>query len=261
MQYYAAFVGLILAVVVPQAYAQQNPDDQYIAIYSLMQQADSLVVSGQPREALADYTQARADLDKFAKIFPNWNDTIVNYRLNYLAQKISGLTAQLGNEHAAAGCHGKVPGSTPPGAELRAQLDTLQSQVRNLQADNQTLQAKLQEALRAQPAAADTGDLAKVQSQVLLLMKQYDLLKAASAQTKMGKGSGAANLGALKKARQALADANKNLAVQTKRADKLAKDNQALQADHNTIEALRAEIVLLKKQAAGLPAGAAQPMP
>ena len=86
---------MILAVAPLPAHAQQNPDDQYIGIYNLMQQADSLAAAGQPREALADYTQARAALDRFSRVFPNWNATIVNFRLDYLAQKISGLTGQV----------------------------------------------------------------------------------------------------------------------------------------------------------------------
>ena len=258
MKYYAALVGLILAITTPLARAQQGPDDQYIAIYNLMQQADSLVASGQPRDALADYTQARAELDKFAKVFPNWNSTIVTFRLNYLAQKINGLTAQLPATNTPPPTAVEpAPGVAPPDAALQAQLGALQEQVRDLQAGNQTLQAKLKEALSAQPAGVDIADLAKARAQVLSLMKQYDLLRAESAQPKTG-GAGAAESAALKKAQQALADANQKLAEQTKRADKLAKDNQALQTDHNSVEALRAENALLKKQAAGATARAAE---
>src|ERR1017187_7356312 len=94
MRQFAAFVGLALAVALPQARAQQNPDDQYIAIYSLIQQADSLQAAGQPRPALAEYTQARDELEKFQKAFPDWDAKIVGFWLDYLAGKINGLTAQ-----------------------------------------------------------------------------------------------------------------------------------------------------------------------
>ena len=54
-----ALLILILAARLPPARAQQGPDDQYIIIYSLMQQADSLDSSGQPRQALAQYVQVQ----------------------------------------------------------------------------------------------------------------------------------------------------------------------------------------------------------
>ncbi len=95
MKRFAALVGLVLLVALPMARAQQNPDDQYIAIYNLMQQADTLQANGQPREALADYTQALAGLQKLQKVFPYWEPEIVTYRLNYLTDKINGLAAQL----------------------------------------------------------------------------------------------------------------------------------------------------------------------
>src|ERR1035438_6137948 len=95
MKRFAALVGLVLFVALPMARAQQSPDDQYIAIYNLMQEADALQEAGQPRQALADYTQALAGLQKFQKIFPLWDSEIVTYRLNYLADKVNSLAAQL----------------------------------------------------------------------------------------------------------------------------------------------------------------------
>ena len=264
MKFYAAVAALILAVAPQSARAQQNPDDQYIGIYNLIQQADSLADSGQPREALADYTQARAELDKFSKVFPGWNATIVNYRLNYIAQKISGLTAQLPETSASPPkAAAPAPSAPAPDAALQSQLAALQSQVGSLQADNQALQARLKEALSARPVAADAGDLAQARAQILSLMKQYDLLRAAAAQMKTER-AGAAEPDALKKTQKALADANQKLAEQTRRADKLAQDNKALQARSQTspdagsgsLEALRAENALLKKQLAALTTGA-----
>jgi hypothetical protein len=94
MKIFAAFLGLAIAIVLPSARAQQSPDDQYIAIYSQVQQADALQTAGQPRQALADYTQALAELQKFQKMFPDWDSKIVSYRLNYLTGKVNDLTAQ-----------------------------------------------------------------------------------------------------------------------------------------------------------------------
>ena len=159
MKRLVALLILMLAALLPQARAQQGPDDQYIIIYSLMQQADTLDSSGQPRQALDQYVQVQGELQKFQKIYPDWNPRIVNFRLNYLAEKIAEVTAKLpvtppGGTPAAAP---PAPGAAPStaAADLEAQFGALHEQVQKLQADNTTLQAKLQEALAAQPAAID----------------------------------------------------------------------------------------------------------
>jgi tetratricopeptide (TPR) repeat protein len=270
MKRFAALVGLAFAVALPIARAQQNPDDQYIAIYNLMQQADALQAASQPRSALAGYTQALADLQKFQKIFPYWDSKIVAFRLNYLTEKVNGLAAQFpplpesGTPPPAptptnAAVNPTPPAANPvsaaPAADMETQLVTLRSQAQGLQSENETLQAKLKEALSAQPATVDTQELARAQAQVLSLMKENDLLRASI-------NTGATNSvapGELMKVRQSLTDANQKLASETGRADKLALENQGLQArlqpllaGSNSMETFRVENAALKKQVAGL---------
>jgi len=267
MKRFIALAGLIFALVLPAARAQQSPDDQYIVIYSLIQQADALQSGGQPRQALDGYTQSLAELQKFQKTFPDWNSKIVSFRLDYLAQKINGLAAQFpaprqnvtpppAPTNAASN---EIPPATTvvpaaPVTDAEMQLSSLRSQLQGLQSDNAMLQAKLKEALSAQPATGDTQELAKAQAQVLSLMKENDLLRASAT-------PGATNGGAtaeLSKPRQALADANKKLAEQTSRTDKLARENQALQsaAGVNALEKAALEKKLKQRQtpAASAPA-------
>jgi hypothetical protein len=111
MKRLVALLILILAALLPSARAQQGPDDQYIVIYSLMQQADALDSSGQPRQALAQYVQVQGELQKFQKIYPDWNPRIVNFRLNYLAEKIAEVTAKL----PVTPQNGTPPRPPPPG--------------------------------------------------------------------------------------------------------------------------------------------------
>jgi len=265
MKRFATLLGLAIAVVLPPARAQQNPDDQYIAIYSLMQQADALQAGGQPRQALADYTQALAGLQKFQKLFPDRDPTIVSYRLNYLAGKVRELAAQYPpipnggtpppapsnstptNTNAPANSTAPAANSTSA-ADAEAQLNVLRAQIQGLQSDNETLQAKLKEALRAQPAPADAQELAKSQAQVLSLMKENDLLRASM---KTGATNGAAP-DELLKARQALADANQKLAEKTARAGELEKTVEALQSDAsiNALEKAALEDRLRRQQTA-----------
>ena len=272
MKRLVALLILILAALLPQARAQQGPDDQYIVIYSLMQQADTLDSSGQPRQALAQYVQVQGELQKFQKIYPDWNPRIVSFRLNYLMEKIAEVTAKL-PVIPQSGTPPPVP--PPPGAasstsaaDLEAQFGALHEQVQKLQVDNTTLQAKLQEALAAQPAAIDSRELTQARAKIRSLMKENDLLKVSLSQGKAGTaiGPAVAESDALKLAELALAEANQKLAGQTARANKLALENQALQsrvqallASPDTIQALREENALLKKQIADFKPAAPDP--
>jgi tetratricopeptide (TPR) repeat protein len=267
-----ALLILILAARLPPACAQQGPDDQYIIIYSLMQQADSLDSSGQPRQALAQYVQVQGELQKFQKIYPDWNPRIVSFRLNYLAGKIAEVTAKL----PVIPQSGTPPPAPPPpgaasstaAADLEAQFGALHEQVQKLQADNTTLQARLQEALAAQPAAIDSRELTQARGKIQSLLKENDLLKVSLSQGKAGTAMGpaVAESDALKLAELALAEANQKLAGQTARANNLALENQALQsrvqallASPETIQALREENAVLKKQIANFKPAAPDP--
>jgi tetratricopeptide (TPR) repeat protein len=263
MKRFAALLGLAIAVVLPPARAQQNPDDQYIALYSLMQQADALQAGGQPRQALAGYTQALAGLQKFQKLYSDRDPTIVSYRLNYLTGKVKELAAQYppipngGTPPTApsTSTSANAPANPTPlaansssAADAEAQLNALRAQVQSLQSDNETLQAKLKEALRAQPAPVDAQELAKSQAQVLSLMKENDLLRASM---KTGATNGTAP-DELQKVREALADANQKLAVKTASVDDLSKSLAALQSDAsiNALEKAALEDRLRQRQAA-----------
>src|SRR5581483_5950688 len=78
MKILAAFFAIALLAFAPsQLRAQSTPDDQYVSIYSQIQQADSLQAAGQTRQALTGYSQAQQKLVKFQKMYPDWNPRIV----------------------------------------------------------------------------------------------------------------------------------------------------------------------------------------
>jgi Flp pilus assembly protein TadD len=294
MKFFAALIFFLLAAGLSSACAQESADDQYIAIYGLIQQADSLASSGQPRQALDAYIEVQGELQKFKNIFPDWNPKIVSFRLNYLADKIQEIPAQTpaasqpSQTTAATNSTPAVSSENNSGAELAA----LRQQLQDLQADNDMLNAKLKEALSAQPAVIDSGELAKAQAQIQELMKQNDLLKAAAAQapaTVVVMDTNALaqaqaqiqsliaennslkaaqahpqtivvmDTNALVQAQSDLADAQQKLAGATERADKLASDNAALQtrvqsllASPDALAALHDENAMLKSQLAEL---------
>jgi len=267
MKRLAVFVVLMLALLLP-ARAQENPDDQYLIIYALIQQGDTYDKLGEPRRALDDFTEAQTSLQKFQRVFPDWNPKIVNFRLSYLAEKIAETTARLPststpstNPSPPAVSVPAKPGAAPAAAatELESQLGALHEQIRRLQTDNEALQSKLKEALTAQPVAVSPLEFAQVQEQLRFLMKENDLLKVSLAQGHGGAVTADVDAKSFELLKQALAEANRKLADQTARADKLTLENQALQtrlqsllASADAAEALRQENELLKKQVASL---------
>ena len=134
----------------------------------------------------------------------------------------------------------------------------MRDQIKQLQADNGTLQAKLKEALAVQPAAVDPREMARIQEQLRSLIKENDLLKVSLAQGHGGTPVGV-DAKSFEELQQALAGMNQKLADQTARADKLALENQAFQtrmqsllASADASGALREENELLKKEVAAL---------
>src|SRR5882762_7822819 len=85
---------IVVSLLSPAPVQAQGPDDQYVRIYNLIQEGDSLGKSSQPSEALAKYLEAQTALQRFQKGYPDWNTKVIAFRLNYLAEKIAAATAR-----------------------------------------------------------------------------------------------------------------------------------------------------------------------
>jgi hypothetical protein len=84
-------LALLLALCAARA---EGPDDDYLAIYNLIDQADTLNASGNASQALAKYVQAQRALAQFQRDNPGWNVKTVSFRLDYLAGKIAATSGQ-----------------------------------------------------------------------------------------------------------------------------------------------------------------------
>jgi tetratricopeptide (TPR) repeat protein len=183
---------------------------------------------------LAKYTEARTALEKIQKSNPEWNQTVVSFRLNYLAGKIAALSKGAPGTKPAAGATPQAEAPAPavtPGAspETVQMLNALKEQVRQLQDDKGNLEAKLKEALAAQPAAVDPRQLAQAQENLKALQKENELLKA-SLETEKARTAAPADAKTLEQAQQSLAEANRNLAAQKEVVAKLELEKSALEA-------------------------------
>ena len=288
MKWFSVMVALLLALTGARA---QGPDDQYIQIYNLIQDADKLVDNLQPADALPKYLEAQTALRAFQKGYPQWSPDVIGFRVKYVAAKITALTGKAPDTNATASAASAptaetpapgpaaptqavpapapaapaapAPASTPPAttaspapaaqpapSDLEAQIALLRDQGRQLQADKAVLEAKLKEALSVQPAAVDPRELTKAEEKVRSLQKENDLLKVSLNQVKASP-SPAPDTKALDEARQALAEANRNLAAEK---ETLQARLKTASADAEASAALRAENQLLKKQLADLKA-------
>ena len=90
-RYFAVVFVLLLAASLGARGA--GADDQYVQLFNLIQEADSLSAS-QPERALAKYREAHAALLNFQKDNPNYSPSVVNFRLDYLTKTIAGLSGK-----------------------------------------------------------------------------------------------------------------------------------------------------------------------
>ena len=268
-------VATILALLVFSPMARANgPDDQYVSIYTLIQQADALNDKGEAAAALAKYNEAQYALTRFQASFPDTDVKVVKFRLGYLATKITQLTATVNAQEKSetnAPPSGPVtPGATnaatqvaapsPAAIELQNQVKGLQEQVRRLETDRSSLEAKLKEALAAQPAAVDPQEFAKAQAQIVNLQKENELLKAGIATAK----TNVVNTAEMEKNQRALDEANRKVTALNEANANLTLEKDMLQARVKSLgtpdsatAALRDENAILKKQVADLKASAA----
>lgn len=209
-------------------------DDQYLRIYGLIQEGDALAASGEGTQGLARYLEAQSALKQFQRMFPDWNPGVVKYRIEYLAARISEATTQPSAAKPAEAPAPKTPPAAATGGQpaeasaLEMQLNILQSQIRQLQADKMLLEAKLKESLAAQPAAVDPRELADAQARVRSLQKENELLKVNLAQ-RTDRTEPLPDTQTPDKLKSDLAEANRRLTEQTDKANALAQERTALQ--------------------------------
>jgi hypothetical protein len=123
----AIFLFLALALSPVRA---EDPDAQYLQIFDIIQQGDSLKKNGQTDNALAKYRQAQVALSKFQRGNPERDAKVVAYRLNYVSNQIAVLSPQASNAGTNEAPSGSKSASTgavqikllEPGAEPRQAL-------------------------------------------------------------------------------------------------------------------------------------------
>jgi tetratricopeptide (TPR) repeat protein len=235
-------LALVISAVLCSAWAE-SPDDQYVRIYNTIQEADALNTAGKATQALTKYLEAQTSLERFRKIHAEWNPKVISFRANYVAVKITAVSAAVPAPDIVASSRGSTNSTTNTVSlahvstnALDTQLNSLRDQVRQMQVDKIVLEAKLKESLAAQPAVTDPRELAKAEDRIKTLQKENALLKVNLTQSKTNVAPGAAiDSKTLLAIQQSLAESNRKLAEQTDKANALATEKATLQQKLNSM--------------------------
>jgi chromosome segregation ATPase len=193
------------------------------------------------------YQEAQTELTRLQAEFPNWNREIINMRLSYIAGRIATLMGAMPAERARPMA---APESVPPvdeTANVTNQLQAAWQRLRAMEADRVLLQARLREALAAQPATVDPRELARAGERVRELLKENEVLRA-DLDKKM-EDSPAARSSEVQRLKKTIADLKMELEAQARAATSLLAESGLKQKEETKrAAALTVERDTLKKQ-------------
>jgi tetratricopeptide (TPR) repeat protein len=204
MKWFSALAAASMLAAAPVVQAI-GPDDDYISIYQLIEDAEQSLSLNQTAQARAKFQAAQEVLKKFKATYPAWNEATVDFRLKYVTENLAKLAPPAAAPAQPQQPSTGTPATADPAAELRQTIAQLQEQ-------NKVLNAKLQEALAAQPAAVDPRELQKAEAQINSLQKERDLLKVALEQ-EQGKAAKAADKSGLEAAQKEIDSLRSQLAA------------------------------------------------
>jgi tetratricopeptide (TPR) repeat protein len=216
------------------------PDDEFVDIYNQILQAQNMETAGQSSGAAQRYREALSNLQQLQTEHPSWNPPVVNFRLQFLQEKIAQLAKFLPGSSAVAVNTSATPLPSPAPAAAPDQTAALRAQIDALNASNAQLQQKLKEALSVQPSVTPQ-ELTQAQQKIDALQKENDLLKVTldqrSTNTMAVAATNAAASDLLKKLTDELTSATNNIIDLTNTVvalqQKLADANSQL----NTLQA------------------------
>jgi len=246
--------GVIFLLGSPRVRGATSPEDRYVVIYNVIQEAETLNEAGSATGALAKYQEAQAALENFQTEFPDWNQRIVSFRLDYLTTKITPLAARVGTvPPPRIGAPVAVPTPIPApqplvSSDVTKQLRALQEQVRQAQTEKAQLEARLKETPAAQAPAIDAAQAAREADRIKALEKQNEQLKAELEQ-QQARAAQRIEPAVLEQTRQVLEDVNRKLAQQQEATGTLTREKETLQKQ---VDALSASGTVDAKTAAEL---------
>ena len=90
-----------------------SPQDDYLQIYVMIQDGDRLATAGQNSQGREKFENALSRLEKLKNENPEWEPTIVKYRIKYLNEKLEAMKAVKDSAPAVAPTAKPAPTSAP----------------------------------------------------------------------------------------------------------------------------------------------------
>jgi hypothetical protein len=213
-------------VILPLRVAGQSAEERYIQVYEAIQEGEALRRSGETGAALETLQRAKDSLQQLQTSHPSWNQSVVQYRLKFLSDSIETLRGDL-DSRAQPVAKEAIPTDLTP-AEALAEFRSMRQNIERLKSERDILEAKLKEALSAQPAALDPRELEKAESRLEALEKENGLLKVALEQREQELTDSGNNAEAVHQLRQRLEQAESELDAQEEVAAALRQEREIL---------------------------------
>jgi len=169
-----ACLAALLLLAPPSSHPAASPQDDYLQIYVMINEGDKLDNSGQKSQAREKYENALNKLEKLKNENPEWEPTIVKYRIKYLNDKLSNLksakdTSPTPVEKPATPAAEKPATTTPPAPSAPAPAptpsETLTPAIQKSEAPAPAVTSDDPSALR-QKIIALTGDLESTRTEL-----------------------------------------------------------------------------------------------
>jgi hypothetical protein len=228
-RFLTVFVVALLPAVLPGR-VWAGADDDFIAIYNLIQQADSFRETGQVATAREAYGNAQRRLRELQRGYPTWNERVVNYRLRYVAEKMAALpeSASRATPEPLPVTPRLDPGPAPAG-EVIEQFNSLTAEIGRLTSDKKLLEARLREALTAQPAPVDPREFQQAVEKIASLQATNRVL-VTDLEKQQADRKNLVERVVAEEARAALNEANRQLLAQKTAASALQKERGELES-------------------------------
>ena len=109
-----ALFGCLAWATPAHVHSAASPQDDYLQIYVMIQEGDKLTQGGQNSQGREKYETAIQRLEKLKNENPEWEPTIVKYRIKYLTEKLESLKSAKDSAPAAKPTPAQAPTTPPP---------------------------------------------------------------------------------------------------------------------------------------------------
>lgn len=109
-----ALIGCLGWAIPAQVHSAASPQDDYLQIYVMIQEGDKLTQGGQNSQGREKYETAMQRLEKLKNENPEWEPTIVKYRIKYLTEKLESLKSAKDSAPAPKPTPAAAPSTAPP---------------------------------------------------------------------------------------------------------------------------------------------------